>query len=111
MKTSRKKKSSLSIANSLLHGRDNAITAQALASIYNCTTRVITKAIESDRRHGAAICASVHGDSKGFYIATDPADLANYCKSLNHRLSEITRTRDALTNTLERWQQGETPTE
>lgn len=109
MKTSRKYRHKGSLVNSIPHGKDNALTAKELATLHKCQVRDIQRAIEHDRRHGYAICASVTGEQKGFYRANTPDELEIYCQSLDRRLEEITKTRNAVKSTLFRWQQGEPP--
>ena len=88
----------------LAPGKENARTARELSSILHMERRQITRQIEKERRHaaeiGVVICAEVHGDSKGYYLATSLEDGKDYCAVLEHREAEIRKTRQALVSVL-----------
>lgn len=55
----------------------------------------------SPRRAGQPICAAVSGEHRGYFIG-DAEELRLYLHSLDRRLREVRRTRDAIVETLRR---------
>ena len=86
----------MSVADYLGRGKDRAITARILCSALGIRHRELTKMIEQERRAGAPICASCDAEQPGYYLADGPGELAAYIKSLDRRIKEVTRTRDAM---------------
>lgn len=84
----------------LSEGRSNARTGRELAAFYGCDLRAVTKEIERERRAGYPICATSTGGNLGYYLAADAQELANYCKRLNSRETELNKTRRALVGIL-----------
>lgn len=82
------------IAEVLSHGIENARTANEICGLLNIKKRVLTQAIENERRSGAPICATV-GYYKGYFLAANQDEMQQYCGSLQRRLKEINRTRTA----------------
>lgn len=80
-------------------GRSNARTARELADVLKCDCRAVTLQIERERRDGAPICASCFYPA-GYYLAEGAGELKDYCRRLESRGREITRTRQALEKTL-----------
>lgn len=90
------------IAELLSTGAENARTGKELASVMGCDIRDITAAIERERREGQPICAAT-GEHPGYYLASDAAELENYCGRLHHRAAELYKTRAALLNVLKQY--------
>lgn len=84
-------------------GASNAISGKELAAMLGYKTlRLLSRQIQRERLAGAPICAAVSGDSRGYYLTDEPAELHRYIKSLDRRLREVRRTRDACGDTLRR---------
>lgn len=83
------------IAELIGTGEQNATTGTELAILLNVETKDIRALVMRERRAGQPICATTH---VGYYLASNDADIINYCKRLEHRESEIRRTRQALLN-------------
>ena len=64
--------------------------------------RLLSRQIQRERLAGAPICAAVSGDSRGYYLTDEPAELRRYISALDRRLREVRRTRDACGDTLRR---------
>ena len=63
------------------------------------SVRELSKQVERERRAGQPICASVSGEHRGYFIG-DAEELRLYLHSLDRRLREVRRTRDACNATL-----------
>lgn len=88
------------VADFLPHGAENAVDAQTLAAALGFkSVRELSKRIERERRAGQPICASVSGEHRGYFIG-DAEELRLYLHSLERRLREVRRTRDACNATL-----------
>lgn len=84
----------------LPHGAANAVDGQTLAAALGFkSVRELSKRIERERRAGQPICASVSGEHKGYFMG-DAGELQLYLRSLDRRLREVRRTRDAIGETL-----------
>lgn len=84
----------------LPHGAANAVDGATLAAAMGFkSVRELSKRIERERRAGQPICASVSGEHKGYFLG-DPDELRLYLRSLDRRLREVRRTRDAIGKTL-----------
>lgn len=91
------------VADVLPIGAENAISARTLAALLGFRdVRQLSKAVERERRRGAPICAAVSGDSRGYFLAASPGELKRYLDSLNRRIGEVCRTRNACEDTLRR---------
>ena len=78
----------------------NAIYGQTLAAAMGFkSVRELSKQVERERRAGQPICASVSGEHRGYFMG-DPNELWLYLRSLDRRLREVRRTRDAVGETL-----------
>ena len=90
------------VADFLPHGAANAVDGRSLATAM-CfkSVRELSKRIERERRAGQPICAAVSGEHRGYFIG-DAEELRLYLHSLDRRLREVRRTRDALVETLRR---------
>lgn len=87
----------------LLQGAENAIEGATLAAALGFKDRrALSKQIERERRSGQPICASVAGNSRGYYLADDPGELQRYIRALDRRIREIRKTRDACGETFRR---------
>lgn len=93
----------------LAEGSRNARTGRELAGLLHTDIRTVTAQIERERRDGQPICANMNGADAGYYLASDPGELQRYCDRLNHRGTELLKTRDALLAVLEQQQGGEAP--
>lgn len=88
------------VADFLPHGAANAVDGQTLAAALGFkSVRELSKRIERERRAGQPICAAVSGEHKGYFIG-DAEELRLYLRSLDRRLREVRRTRDACNETL-----------
>lgn len=84
----------------LPHGVENAVDGQTLAAALGLkSVRELSKRIERERRAGQPICAAVSGEHKGYFVG-DAEELRLYLRSLDRRLREVRRTRDAVGETL-----------
>lgn len=82
-------------------GASNAISGKELATTLGFKDRrALSKQIERERRSGQPICAAVAGNSRGYYLASNPDELQRYIRALDRRLREVRRTRDACGDTL-----------
>ena len=90
------------VADFLPHGAANAVDGRSLATAMRFkSVRELSKRIERERRAGQPICASVSGERRGYFMG-DPNELWLYLRSLDRRLREVRRTRDACEDTLRR---------
>ena len=81
-------------------GAANAVDGQTLAAAMGFkSVRELSKQVERERRAGQPICASVSGEHRGYFIG-DAEELRLYLHSLDRRLREVRRTRDACNATL-----------
>lgn len=91
------------VADALLVGAANAIDGATLAAVLGFKNRRdLSKEIERERRSGKPICAAVAGESRGYYLAETPDEFSNYVRSLDRRIREVCKTRDACWETLRR---------
>lgn len=81
-------------------GAENAVSGSKIAESLGLELRDITKQIERERQRGAAICAAVAGNDRGYFIAKDAGELSLYLRSLNRRIKNVQRTMRALDCTL-----------
>lgn len=85
----------------LLTGEANAIPGKELVSLLGLRNlRELTRIVEQERRAGAPICASVAGEDRGYFLASEPAELERYVRSLDRRLKNVRETREACQDTL-----------
>ena len=90
------------VADFLPHGAANAVDGRSLATAMGFkSVRELSKRIERERRAGQPICAAVSGEHRGYSIG-DAEELRLYLHSLDRRLREVRRTRDAIVETLRR---------
>lgn len=90
------------VADFLPHGAANAVDGRSLATAMGFkSVRELSKRIERERRAGQPICAAVSGEHRGYFIG-DAEELRFYLHSLDRRLREVRRTRDAIVETLRR---------
>ena len=93
----------VAVADVLPHGAGNAVDGQTLATAMGFkSVRELSRQIQRERLAGAPICAAVSGDSRGYYLTDEPAELRRYISALDRRLREVRRTRDACGDTLRR---------
>lgn len=84
------------VVDYLKSGRENAITAVALASVMGLSdARIVTRLIERARSSGIPICASVDAPW-GFYLPADADELRRYLASYHRRLRTMQNTVQAL---------------
>lgn len=97
------------VSDVLMHGAENAVDGATLAMAFGFKNRrELSKVIEKERRSGQPICAAVAGDHRGYYLATTPDELDKYIRSLDRRIREVRRTREACGETLRRMTGQET---
>jgi hypothetical protein len=63
-------------------GRAKGVRADVLASAMNMTERTLRKAVSEAREHGIAIAGT---PVTGYYVATNPEELAELCAFLRSR--------------------------
>lgn len=90
------------ISDVLCAGAENALTGEFLSGLFDCGLREVSQRIERERRDGAPICASCDSARPGYFLASDPEELALYLASLDRRLQNIAVTRRHLQDTLDR---------
>ena len=91
------------VSSLLMTGEADALPARelvALLGVKDC--REVSKLVERERRAGVPLCASVSGEDRGYYLASTPAELERYLRSLDRRLKNIRLTREAVQETLDR---------
>lgn len=81
------------ISEHLEHGAAHAITAKELSKALGISRRLLSKAIEQERRQGIPICASTDASNPGYYLAANEAELDAYTRQLWKRAGEIHKTR------------------
>ena len=84
------------VAEYLGTGKAEAVTAKDLCKALGIRPRDLSRQIERERRAGAPICASCNASAPGYYLASSGGELADYVRSLDRRIKEVKRTRDAL---------------
>ena len=90
------------MADVLPIGAENAISARTLAAVLGLRdVRAVSRRVELERRSGVPICASV-GTPGGYFLPSSPGELKRYLDSLNRRIGEVCRTRNACEDTLRR---------
>lgn len=72
-------------------GKDNAISADDLASVQGCSKREIRHNIENLRREGVLICSSCKGIGGGYYLPLDSTETAEYFGRQLSRIGNIWR--------------------
>jgi len=88
----------------LYEGAENARTAKELCcqlGIDEKDWRIVSKAVERERREGKPICASSSSDFPGYYKPANREELERYINRLHRRAGEIFKTRRALQKALE----------
>lgn len=91
------------VASALPTGAENAVDGTTLAAVLGFKNRrELSKQIERERRNGKPICAAVSGENRGYYLAADSDELSRYLNSLDRRIREVRRTREACSETLRR---------
>ncbi len=85
----------------LVNGPENAITGKQIAEIFGIDVRDVTQIVERERREGKPICASVH-EPRGYYLASNRAEMEDYCRTLRKRGGELFKTYRALKSTAEK---------
>ena len=85
------------IALMLGYGKAAAVTMKELAAFLNVgSEREISKAVERERGAGIPICASTDKACPGLYLPADADELAEYRRSLERRVSAVSRTLHAI---------------
>lgn len=84
------------ISELLYTGRHRPRSGAELAAILHCNVRVVSRAVERERRAGIPICATTDGVNPGYYLAESQEDITLYCDSLQHRAGELHKTRAAV---------------
>lgn len=91
------------VADFLPHGAANAVDGRTLAAALGFKSlRELSKQVERERRAGQPICAAVAGERRGYYLAATPDEFSSYIRSLDRRIREVRKTRDACGETLRR---------
>ena len=87
----------------MLEGAENAQSAAELCKLLGLSdVRVVTQAVEAERRAGAPICAS-SAPPCGYYLAESKEEFKRYICSLERRSGEIGKTLVACRETLKKW--------
>ena len=87
-------------------GAENAKSSRELCGLLGINHRVLTQAIEAERRAGQPICASCDSTNPGYFLAATRAEMEKYCSRLRHRAGEIFKTRKACLDTLDNLPEG-----
>ncbi len=82
-----------SIANVLMTGRNNALTANEICRITGLPFRVVTRKILQERRSGCPIMSS---PDSGYWIASDREEIVKCVNALHSRAKSIHATAAAL---------------
>lgn len=83
------------------HGKSSTVTGRELAERMGMgDLRELTRLVEQERAAGIPVCATCDSQNPGYYLASEPGELAAYIKSLDRRLHNVRRTRDRLADTL-----------
>lgn len=90
------------ISEVLLRGKQNAITTDELAAVFNVQPRYITRAVNVERLAGKPICSSNDISHPGYYLAANKEEMRSFCEQLRHRAGEIFRTRRACLRSIEK---------
>ncbi len=91
------------VSSVLSTGVENAVPARQLVEALSVKDiRELTRMIERERRLGFPICAAVAGETQGYYLAGNAAELEQYIASLDRRLKSVRATRTALQDTLDK---------
>ena len=81
-------------------GAENAVSGSKIAESLGLELRDVTRQIERERQRGVAICATVAGNERGYFLAQNAGELALYIRSLNRRIKNVQKTLRALDSTL-----------
>ena len=85
------------VSDYLRHGSENPTSRRELEKLLNWRDREVTRAIESERRHGIPIAAN----GRGYFLPANDFELDDYLRRLVHRENEIRKTRTAVALTLQ----------
>lgn len=80
------------VSDYLHHGSENPTSRRELEKLLNWRDREVTRAIESERRHGIPIAAN----GRGYFLPANDIELDDYLRRLVHRENEIKKTRVAV---------------
>ena len=80
------------VSDYLHHGSENPTSRRELEKLLNWRDREVTRAIESERRHGIPIAAN----GRGYFLPANDFELDDYLRRLVHRENEIKKTRVAV---------------
>lgn len=80
------------VSDFLHHGSENPTSRRELEKLLNWRDREVTRAIESERRHGIPIAAN----GRGYFLPANDFELDDYLRRLVHRENEIKKTRVAV---------------
>ena len=84
------------------HGKSSAVTGRELAERAGMgDLRELTRIVERERAAGVPVCATCDSQNPGYFLASEPGELAAYIKSLDRRLHNVRKTRDRLADILE----------
>lgn len=89
------------ITDVLPTGKANAVSSTYLCSLLGVDKRALTAAIERERRAGIPICATCSQSAPGYYLAENSEEMEEYCRSLQHRIDEISGTLAACRRTVD----------
>ncbi len=79
----------MKIADFLSHGPENGQTITDLEKLTDWKSREIRRQIERERRSGTLI---ISDNKNGYFLASDPAEVQQFTRSMRHRAREILRT-------------------
>lgn len=89
------------VSDWLPSGAENAVSAKTLAAVLGVgNVRAVSRLVERERRNGIPVCATTGGEGRGYFLAASPGELKRYLDSLNRRIGEVCRTRNACEETL-----------
>lgn len=91
--TIKQQRQSFCIANLLLVGQENALSAKHLVSITGMSNRAVRKQIEVERRQGIPILAD---NQTGYYLPANEDEQERFINSMRHRAGEILKSAAAI---------------
>ena len=90
------------IAEILGKGEAAAKSSRELCDLLGLERRELTKGIMVERRNGEPICSTTSGALKGYFLASNKAEMSRFCNALRRRAGEIFKTRAACLKTLDK---------
>ena len=94
----------ITISSVLSKGRSNALTGREIGRVLGLKDgRDVSSRVELERRRGVPICATCDSNRPGYFLPETPGELAEYNRSLQRRIKNISATADAMQRALDEW--------